>query len=413
MKITTDKLLVLIIYLGFTSITSIATLQDLQTDAVAHKGFRIASIGAALFLSFIVFCVRNPLRFLTAKTLFLFFLYFCSVCMTALWSAIPSLTAFKSLELLLLIFIGLIGLSLKTTEPQDLFNWVITIFIVQTAIIWIEALVFPDLAFKQIRGTTPFLSGMLKGVYPTVNPNTVGFLGGIIAVTLLPKVLGDKKLMRIENLFFVLGMMAVIASYSRGALLATGVVVLAYSVYSRNFKISIFIIALLLALLLSGKYTVILQHIERGRESVDIATLSSGRTDIWQAVLQDYTQYIFGQGYAVGFRYNRLLGQGNAHNSIFEILTGAGVVGVLSWLFLFYTLFISLYAFQTKRRLINSDFSGVINAQLYLFISTFTNVRGVYLDMGTLLLISIIVYVEKTRLIFSKVQRQTRQILPD
>lgn len=398
MKITIDKLLVLIIYLGFTSVATNVSLLELQADAVAHKGLRLASIGTALLLCLMVFSVRNILGYLTCRTLFPLFLYFCSVALTFSWSPLPGLTAFKSFELLLIIGIGLVAISTRKTAPIALFNWIIAIFILQLSIIWIEALLFPGLAFKKVGGATPFLSGMLRGIYPVVNPNTVGFLGGIIAVSLLPKVLRRRKLIRTENLFFVLGCMAVVASYSRGALLATVIVIAAFSIYSRNYKLVILLLVLALLLLGSGKYDLLLEHVKRGSADLDVETLSSGRLDIWHVVLRNYSDFLFGQGYAVGFRIRQVLGNTNAHNSIIEILTGAGIAGVLCWLFIYFRLIKDFVFYFRKEHCPDVDSLAAANALCYLLISSFTNVRAVYLDFGMLLLVSIIVYVEKVKL---------------
>ena len=395
MKITSDKILTLIIYLGFTSVSSVTSLQELQTDAIAHRGVRLASIGLAFFLSFSICCLRSPLHYLTGKTIFPLFLYFCAAAITTFWSLVPSLTMFKCIELSLVILLGLIGISLKNTKSYELFDLIIIVFSIQLVIVWVEAFLFPNLAFRIVRGTTPLLGSMLQGVYPILNPNTIGFIGGIIAVSYFPRVLSNSKIFRSENILFLLGMSAVIASYSRGALLASGVVILMFCVINRNYKLILFFILISLGLFLLDK-NIIINHLQRGKEYKDLATFSSGRTNIWDLVVEHFSVFTFGQGYAVGFRSNHFLGNTNAHNNIFEILTGSGVLGVLAWLLMYFNIFSRFLFCYTQQYKIDNHFFSILNSTIYLFLSSFTNVRGVYLDYGMLLFVAIVVYLEKT-----------------
>ena len=159
-------------------------------------------------------------------------------------------------------------------------------------------------------------------------------------------------------------------------------------------------------LLLTGKYHLLVSHLERGKTQDSVAAFSSGRIQIWSNVLENYSYYIFGNGYAVGFREGHILGNTNAHNSMVEVLTGQGILGVFAWIYMFVRILCQFKSMFRYRKNTTSYLSALC-CLMYILISSMTNVRCVYLGYGMLILIGVIIYLEKERCAVGRRKKQT------
>jgi O-antigen ligase len=111
---------------------------------------------------------------------------------SALWSAYPAWTFYKSLEYL--VDISLLAAILATVRCADtyrsLFNWTWVLLGVQLLIVWTEAVIWPSLAFLQSNGLIPL---RLNGVLPSLDQNEVGEYGAVLGIVALSRLLQPRR----------------------------------------------------------------------------------------------------------------------------------------------------------------------------------------------------------------------------
>lgn len=134
-------------------------------------------------------------------------------------------------------------------------------------------------------------------------------------------------------------------------------------------------------------------------DSADIVL--SGRSRIWHAVLSQPEDLILGKGFGVASHETTGFTDGNAHNSMFEILLNAGVFALFFWL-RFWWLIYQKYRWLKSHKeylpfpIMNYELSIAI--MITFFVKSFGNVSFVYFLPGEFFVISVsafFVYSEK------------------
>lgn len=388
----------LIAFLGFFSYTefNVSAGEALRTDPLAAKGIRVATVVMAASMAAATLVKRRAVCNLRSGTLFALMLFCCSCLLSVPFSVYPLLSLFKSFEMVFVVLLCFVGITSTEDKPDDFFNWIIKLFLVLNLIVWVEALLFPDRAWREVTGETPLLAYMLGGVYPTMTGNMVGLLGAVLFLVYFVQLFNPSKRKLSGLLLCSIGLASVFCSYSRASLV--GLVVAAIgsmALLKRWLLILVTALCFLLIGLGSNSRELLMDHLARGKQNRDIGTLSSGRIAMWGDVLQRYGVSIVGHGYAAGFRYDDTLLAGHAHNSIIEQYYNAGLVGVCAWLFMAGTICLALVHLWKSSVEIDYQLVSIISVMIFLLIKALASTVFVYFNYDFLTLAAVIVYAEK------------------
>ena len=394
-----DKLILLVLVAGFYSIWSRASIQDLQSDPLAAKAVRIATVLLAFLLASRVFILPRMKRLFFCKTVLPIVLFFCVCSLSVSVSEWPLLTAYKTFEILVIIMLIVEGVADERSNPESLLRWMIGLITVQTCVVWIEGMMFPGLAWSTPSQSKTVLVRMLHGIFPIVNPNTLGFFGGTILVYGIGCLLVRKRRRLVSYVLPALGASTIGASYSRTSVLAASAAIVLMLLAFRKLGVTIALLALLsVALVIGPVRTNIVKHVDRGRDSSNLEEFAGSRLNLWQECMAYFPSWmLLGKGYGVAFRAERTVSSTNAHSSILELYAGTGLVGVCMWLYMMGNIWFRL-VLSWRYRLDSLDYRHILYLALmaFLSISSLGNTRGVYLDYPVLLFAAIAVYAEKT-----------------
>lgn len=411
---SSDRWILTIIILGFYSVWSKTGIQDLQADPLGSKAVRIFSVLFAFVLVSRTLLSLNTISLFFGKAVFPIMLYLCVCALSIAVSDWPLLSAYKAFEIFIVIMLIVQAVANQRARPESLLRWMIGLIIVQIFVVWIEGLMLPHLAWK-----TPFFAKsvevhMLRGVYPYINPNTVGFLGGVLLIYGICCLLGGNRWKMVPYMVSALGAITIIASYSRTSLFAASAALLFVLIAFRKIGVTIVLLVVLSLAIASGSIrTNIIKQIDRGRDSTNLNDFTSGRLEMWQESIENFSSsMLLGRGYGVAFRSGQVESNTNAHNSIIELYAGTGILGVFVWLFLMSNIWIRLVVL-IRHKLGDLTYQHILapGLMVYLFVFSLGNTRGVYLDYSMLLLACIAVYTEKTTRYMRTAQEQQQSML--
>jgi hypothetical protein len=258
---------------------------------------------------------------------------------SALWSVNGPWTLYKSLEymvdMMLLAAILATLHSLRDYETLFNWNWTLTGLLILSA--WLGAAIWPQGALD-----AGYSGGMLgyrlSGVYPGQGWNRLGDLGAILGVVSVARLL-PLNLRKYDRFWYTLllclGVLTIVASQTRSAmlaLLAGSLIVLAYTGrLKRGALIGIGVIGLVLA---SGLGGAILQFLQRGQSREEMVSLSD-RLNWWSVGWQLLSQHPWtGLGaFAAGpFGVFEKLGMNNVgplHSDYIETMVGTSFWGLI------------------------------------------------------------------------------------
>lgn len=402
------------IYVGFFSVFRLSDATEIASDPIGNKAIRILSVLSAFVVCFVKILKRNIAINIRKPTVWPLALFLSSCILSLPFSLYPLLTAFKSFEILVILLIVLAAIDSVDSKPSAFldFNIIFITFII--CVILIEGILFPGLAWRSLRGSTPILNYMLAGVFPVINPNTVGLLGGLLATFAYPRLLMAQNKVWINRALFLIGLITLFFGYSRSAIFGFVVSFLVISVLiwkyvSLNLKaVTVAVLLLIFSSLLfiPSKFTLIETHLKRGQDVENIAEIAASRPNIWYSTWLHYSSSIFGDGYGAGFRYNDYTDWGHAHNSIFELLANVGVFGVIAWIVMvtriLWKLFQDIYTNNDKPVL---ETYVVFSVMVFLCVKSIAASVIVYLNYEFLIFASIIVYWEKHSIYHGLYQR--------
>jgi len=397
---TAEIFVVIIIYIGFFSVTRVVGIEEIAADALATKGIRVASILIAFLASGTILLLRKSLSPIKSPLILALAFYFLACLLSVPNSLFPSLSFIKSIEIFQAVLLCLIGVTTKRTMPYHFFGVHGKILLFIAFLIVIESLTFPSLAWHAVPGNTPFQEYMLRGVYPAFNPNTVGLIGGLLATIHFPKIFLSNN--SIHKFLFLFGIIVVVLSYSRSSLVAV-LVALMFTLHllkkTRLIFLSIIFIGVLLILnpsIVDGIYN----HLIRGQDVESLTAIVADRPTIWRYIWTLNHLSLFGLGLGAAFRHHvlSLTGWGHAHNTFFQLLADLGWVGVVAWINVI-LLTIKNILFILRKRIYSSQ------AEIYSIIAVFTFLLAKSYGHSTLYIfnpdfivfVSIVIYIEKTK----------------
>jgi hypothetical protein len=400
--------LTIIILLGFVLGTGGIDLdyQDLGATTFADSRLlRVATILMVAASSLIILTSFHKLKFMLHGNLLILSIFSLLAFFSTFFSAIPSMTIFKSLELVTVIMVA------ATVYTTALF-WC---YFVTAFGIYLQLIIYGTEGLKQIHGITPFLSFMLSSRYPGLAANSVGFLGALVCLfgVYLWYTLNSSGQRRrlLAGTIGIAGFGITFQSYTRSILVFLILAVVLFLALNRKFlPVATIFFAAAITLSFPQSRTSILDHMRRGDSNEKLETLSA-RTAFWHEILErDMLPLTVGSGYATGtlfinqsnssFAYGRgLFTPRNAHNSVFELIMGVGILGASIWIFLITRIFYLLifYYRRLKRSLTNNDlllYRFIISVYTLSILRTIMNSSFVYLDFFFPLFLALAVYTD-------------------
>ncbi|MEJ2646882.1 MAG: O-antigen ligase family protein [Sedimentisphaerales bacterium] len=366
----------------------------LRSDPLLFKGIRILTILAAqVFAIWVVIKRKIPQGLCLTGPMLPLVMYLCACLLSVPFSPYPMMSLFKVSEIFMVVLLCIIGLASKESNPRDLFNLNIKIVFLYNIIIWVESILFPNIAWVRIRGQMPFFSHALSGVFPVINGNMVGLFGAVLFLAYLPRIWESGKFRLLMVVPVLVGLASTVCSYSRSSLLGLVPAAFLSLLLMKKYTIVLIVIACLVLAGTSYKARVlVMDHLARGNEERTLDTLTSNRIEMWDYVLEQYHTSVFGRGYAAGFRYDDTLTDGHAHNSLVELYFDVGLLGVLSWLTLIVSVYSYLYFLLRLHTVIDFQLISVLGVMSFLFIKAIASTVFVHLDQSMFILAAVIVY---------------------
>ncbi len=198
---------------------------------------------------------------------------------------------------------------------------------------WVEALAMPSKAFIPSRGIIPFT---MQGVLPVCNGNGLAFISALVAFAAICRVLRPGKTHQkiFLGVFLIGAMITMIVAQSRTSLVGFAAALIVYLFLGKRHGWLLLVAVVSAVALLSTSLTgTAEQYLMRG-QSTELFTSLSGRTQGWKAAWTLFQQSpIFGLGFAAASRVMILgtAGASTLHGSVFDVLVGVGLLGLIPW----------------------------------------------------------------------------------
>jgi hypothetical protein len=252
---------------------------------------------------------------------------------STLWSVYSTWTLYKSIEYLTdVALIAAIVTSMESyQEFKTLFDWTWVLTGLIMASVWLGVLVWPEQAIFHGVGLVRL---QIQGVLPQVSANGVGYLGAILGIVALTRLLLQPKHKQFYLIVFFVSMAILVLSQSRSPL--TGFLVALPLVLFVSKRIGILALSagLVMALLfLTNADNLFWKFFQRGQDPELFASLS-GRVSWWKLGWNFFKEHPFiGYGAYVGGRFIVLSKLGftttaSIHSTWLEVLLGVGLIGL-------------------------------------------------------------------------------------
>lgn len=379
----------------------------------SNKLLRVITVGIAGAVAFILLNIKKGASLgalfkgnLAWLTLFAFWALFSVV-----FSPLKSLTVFKGGELVIACMLAALLLcsANKPAASVDYMKGIFWIYVVSTFSALLELMIVGSAGHKALVGMTPLLDTMMQSRFPPMVGNALGFLGALSALfgvylfdaTPSRKFVGKAIAVGIVGA----GVAVLFLSYTRSVLVFFGLAVLCYSLLEKKYGRAVLLVLAVIGMLLVGSVReAVFEHMRRGATDQQISTLS-GRLQFWGTIFsRDPLYLVTGGGFATGTLFQdynsvnkKVFAYGNAHNSVAEIASASGLIGVGLWLGLGIRVFFQLL--KSRRRLKISGprsdqlfNSFVISLFLLSALRTLMNSTFVYVDYFFFVSVALLVY---------------------
>lgn len=252
---------------------------------------------------------------------------------SSLWSVYPAWTLYKSIEYLVdIVLIGAIVCSVRTVwEYKTLFDLTIVLLVLLIATVWAGILIWPEEAIKHGVGV---IGIQVRGVVPAIANNRVGQLGALISIVSLTRLLFPLEQKRFYFAFLITGMVVLLISQSRSALMGFFVALPLVLFATRKIRsIVFFALVIPLVLILTNTDDLLWQFFLRGHGPEQFASLS-GRVYWWEYGWEQFkNKPLIGYGAYAGARFAVLANLGflftsSIHNTWLETIFGTGISGI-------------------------------------------------------------------------------------
>lgn len=411
----------LVLIIGFVFAPGAADIDSIKSAGggfdAGGKLIRVVTAVFAGVFALLSLLRGNALSSILKGNLGILFIYTCLAYFSVVFSELRVLTIYKSSELVVMLFIAatLYGRSLPFVESRRYLTGLFWIYSFTAIGVLLQLLYYGTAAYTPVH-STPFISFMLSSKHPPLAANSVGMLGALVSIFGVYQFYKcesyKKRCYIIGTIIGVFGLITLVLSYTRSALVLFVFASTIFLYFNRKFVLLTLAGFCVIALLAVGSARDLMEsHMRRGGTDEKIATLSS-RVVVWNSIIKkDLLKLIVGEGYATGTQFQDLTGDDgsetinlkNAHNSVFEVINSTGIIGAFVWLFLITRINLQLFQHLLRtRRIVSKD-----EYVFHLFISSvfvlatlrsFMNSTFVYLDYFLPLLFSIAVYADTLKL---------------
>lgn len=303
---------------------------------------RVACIGAALLLGWMALVLerRRPgfeAGRLTTRVFRLFSYYVLVVFAGSLMSVLPTLTAYRGVELatLLVVYAGarrMVGPAAIGRIERVLYWWLV----VSIASVWLGVVLFPHTAIVHIDSPIPW---QIEGVLPVISSNGVGGLGGLLALWSLIRFWEARARSGVGSRFDIamgaLGIVTLVAAQYRTGYIAATLGLLILLALRKRLALAGVLFAVAITVGIAGPIIVARAqpYLLRGQTAQRASELS-GRVHFWELAIPVWKESpIIGKGLLTASRFEVLAPAGlgrisTIHGTWIEALLGTGVVGV-------------------------------------------------------------------------------------
>lgn len=240
----------------------------------------------------------------------------------------------KAIEVILdvLIMIAIVGNKRPMDAVWLAHRIIFFLFLFLLVCAWIGTVVKPSLAFVPSRGVIPFT---IQGAYPAQNGNSLAFVSAFIVYTGISRLCRERENRIFYGVLIISAFVTLILTQSRTSLVALFLALFVFFYFDKRKKFLIWgAIIGGPAILYSGATVLFADYFMRS-QSKELFTSLSGRTHGWEAAWISFLENpVFGSGFAAAAR-TQILGIGGAstlHGSIFDVMVGVGLIGLIPWL---------------------------------------------------------------------------------
>jgi hypothetical protein len=322
---------------------SLYSLQFKTQSAIVEfnmaNSFRIFMVSLAGTISILLIITKkNGIRQLFSLAVGCLLLYGVVALLSGSYASVGLYAIWKAVEVIadVLAIVAVLSSASQRTSLSGLYRIGTVLFMLLLMCILLGAFAMPSQAFLHVRGLFHF---QLSGVIPRINPNGVAFVGAFVGLVSFIRFLQDKAFTHrlFYGCFFAASFVTMILAQSRTSLIGFVLAVITFLLFDRRRKLLAVTLGLIIFALSIETTISFLQR----EQSKGLAMSLSGRTVAWKASWELFKQspYI-GNGFASAGRFDVLKGGSvsTLHGSLFDVLAGVGLFGLIPWLTaIFYT----------------------------------------------------------------------------
>jgi O-antigen ligase len=333
-------------WLWLAAIASSQVFRIRETDAIvdapidAWALYRIGLVFVVAAVLFIRLRARSLAASMTCGLVALLTSYSIVAVASTLWSVNPSWTLYKSCEFSVdVALLAALLTAVRTPEDYGRFlNWIWLIVGALVLTVWAGVALWPDQALV---GGAASLGPRLSGVLPTIDQNSVGEYGAVIAIVAITRLLlrpPAQRAIAAYSAFAAIGLITLVQSQTRAAFIGFLLALCCVMLLSRRrtivmaFPVVAIAIVALVAFSPLGDWvwTAFLRDDQpQGFDSI------SGRLPRWEAGWASFLDRpILGYGAYAAQRFAIGSANGDSEltdvlNTYLDVLTGTGVIGLL------------------------------------------------------------------------------------
>lgn len=389
-----------ILFLGIINLGKIQSDDFVLANSV--QLFMIIPAAIIIFLSFIIRIKAIP-RLNVA--IYCLIIYGIMGIVSGFYSPFPALSAYKAC---LVLLSALACITVMTYKPSfnsvhSLINLTYLFYFVLLISFIAGAVIAPHQVMIEKPG---MMLGMLQGTIVRTNPNTVGFVSGLLAILFVNR-LWTKTGMK-EKIFFMVcafsSLVVLLLAQSRTCLVAFLCSLLFILLFRKKFLVMTTLIFLVISIWTFHDLTAYkeygVQYIKRGQTEQSFESWS-GRKAAWAYGWEKFKEKpILGYGMAAGVRFGAI-GKGfsgsHLHSSYFEVLVNSGLLGFIPWFLtlvlvtktiIYKTLFPPRW-FTDKLKSYHLEMAAIL---IFGLVRSIAGTTFVYFDHSFMLYIGIIAY---------------------
>ena len=305
--------------------------------------YRVACVGLALLLGWTALILdrrgandHDGGQRLTTRPFRLFSFYVVVVFAGALTSVSLFLTAYRGVELaVLLIVYGGAWRTFGTAAARRVENVLYWWIVASIASVWLGVFLFPHEAIVHIASPIPW---QIVGVYPAISSNGAGGLGGLLALWSLSRLWEERDTgataSRLLIAMAALGFVTLIAAQYRTGYAATTLGLVVLLALRRRLALAGLLFLVAIVVVIAGPIILARAqpYVLRGQTEQRASELS-GRVHFWELAIPVWKESpLIGRGLLTASRFEVLeangLGQiSTIHGTWIEALVGTGIAG--------------------------------------------------------------------------------------